>query len=195
MDYYQSARISKMYKDGLIKRMPVIHSNPSDYGISDLDAVKIKIRFINNKINPILERMERLRTSLAMCKCKNSINFGLDIFEDDEKELEKLKKKLKIYKEIKKDLKNNNRESLEKIYDKKFDIERLKQVPLDNFVEINRQGKFKVRDEKTPSCHWYKDSNTWVDFGGDNRKMDVIDLVQILYKTDFIGACKILNNY
>jgi len=184
-----------MYKDGLIKRPVVAHSNPADYGLSELDVVVLQIKIFNKKIKPIKERMERLRTSLAMCKCKSSVSFGLTIFEDDEKELGKLNKKLNIYKSIKKDLKNNNRESLEQIYNKRFDIERLKQVSLDNFVEISPQGKFKVRDEKTPSCHWYKDSNTWVDFGGDNRRMDVIDLVQILHKTDFIGACKILNNY
>ena len=194
-DYYLSAELSLAYRSGLIKKPVVAHSNPSDYGLNELDIIKIKLIYINNKIKPIKERIERVSTRLALSKCNSSKNFGIQILEDDEKELDKLYKQKKIYNGIKDDLINNDRNSLETLYSKKFDIDRLKQVPIDNFVEVNRQGKFKVRDEKTPSCHWYKDTNTWVDFGGDNRKMDVIDLVQKLHKIDFIGACKILNNY
>lgn len=194
-DYYLSAQLSLAYRNGLIKKPVVAHSNPSDYGLTDLDVVKFKISILNQKIKPIKERIERMSTALAFDKSKSSVEFGLHILEDDERELEKLSKKLKIYQQIKKDLKDNNRDSLEKVYGNKFDIERIKQVPLDNFVEINPQGKFKVRDERTPSCHWYKNNNTWVDFGGENRKMDVIDLVMILHKLDFISACKMLNNY
>jgi hypothetical protein len=194
-DYFLSAKLSLDYRNGLIKRPVVIHSNPVDYGLTELDVIKIKLSLINKKIKPIKERIERLSTSLPFEKSKDSISFGLSILEDDQNELEKLNKQKKIYIGIKNDLMNNDRNSLENLYKNKFDIERLKQIPLDNFVEINRQGKFKVRDEKTPSCHWYRDSNTWVDFGGDNRKMDVIDLVQKLHKIDFISACKLLNNY
>lgn len=194
-DYYLTASLSLAYRKGIIKRPLVIHSNPDDYGLTELDSVKMKLSLINKKIKPIKDRIERLSTLLAFEKSKDSISFGLLILEDDQNELEKLEKQRRIYIGIKKDLKDNDRNSLEVLYNKKFNIEKLKNVPIDNFVEVNGQGKFKIRDEKTPSCYWYKNDNTWVDFGGDNRKMDVIDLVQKLHKIDFISACKLLNNY
>lgn len=75
----------------------------------------------------------------------------------------------------------------------RFDVAQLKQIPIDRIVSVNAAGFFKVRDEKTPSCKWFKESNVWVDFGNDNRKHDVIDLVQLVEGLSFYDACKYLN--
>jgi hypothetical protein len=74
-----------------------------------------------------------------------------------------------------------------------YDIASIKQIPINTLVEVNSAGFFKVRDEKTPSCKWYKDENVWVDFGGDNRKHDNIDLYCILYKCDVKTALRELS--
>lgn len=73
-----------------------------------------------------------------------------------------------------------------------FDIAALRTIPISDFVEVNRAGFFKVRDEKTPSCKYYKDENMWVDFGGDNQRHDVIDLICLLHKCNFRDACLFL---
>jgi hypothetical protein len=75
-----------------------------------------------------------------------------------------------------------------------FNIGQLKQVPIDQVVQVDARNKFKIRDERTPSCHWYKYDNTWVDFGSDNKKHDVIDLVMMVNNCGFIDACRILSN-
>jgi hypothetical protein len=76
---------------------------------------------------------------------------------------------------------------------KDFDIPTLKAIPLTDFVEVNRAGFFRVRlDDKTPSCKYYKDTNTWVDFGGDNKRHDVIDLICVLHNINFREACLFL---
>lgn len=77
---------------------------------------------------------------------------------------------------------------------KDFDITYLKTIPIDLFVDVNRAGFFRVREgDKTPSCKWFKNENTWVDFGGDNQRHDVIDLIMITKTLDFIGACRFLS--
>jgi len=97
----------------------------------------------------------------------------------------KLKVKLKYMTNAHKQLPANNLPT--------FNIARLKEIPINTIVEVNSAGFFKVRDEKTPSCKWYRDNNTWVDFGDDNKQHDVIDLVMLLNKCSFIEACKRLS--
>lgn len=77
---------------------------------------------------------------------------------------------------------------------KSYDIAAIKQIPIDTLVEVNRAGFFRVREgDKTPSCKWYKDKNTWHDFGSDEGG-DVIDLYQKLNKCTLIQALRALSS-
>jgi len=60
-----------------------------------------------------------------------------------------------------------------------------------NFVEVNNQWFFRIRDERTPSCKYYKDKNTWHDFGS-GIWWDVISLIMEKDKVSFREACKII---
>lgn len=75
----------------------------------------------------------------------------------------------------------------------KFDVETLKQIPIDTIIEVGRNNFFKMRDERTPSCYWYKNQNRFWDFG-DNTGGSVIDLVMRLYDCSFVEACKRLSH-
>lgn len=74
-----------------------------------------------------------------------------------------------------------------------FDLPTLKAIPIENFVEITSSGTFSIREERTPSCHYYENTNRWHDFGTDEGG-DVIDLVMKLHTLNFIEACKYLSN-
>jgi hypothetical protein len=110
--------------------------------------------------------------------------------EEANERLSKLEKKINYRKHIKEIIESGG----EIDRSKDFDIPYLKTIPISDFVEINRAGFFRVRDEdKTPSCKWYKEDNTWVDFGGGNQKHDVIDLIMILKGFNFVEACRFLS--
>lgn len=53
---------------------------------------------------------------------------------------------------------------------------------------------YKLRDERTPSCCVYKETNSFYDFGDANNSGDVIKLYQILNDCDFKTAIKQLSN-
>ena len=74
----------------------------------------------------------------------------------------------------------------------RFDIARLKQIPINTLVEVNAAHFFKIRDEKTPSAYWYEKQNRWSDFGSGEHG-DSIDLIMKLQNCDFYTACKYLS--
>jgi len=73
-----------------------------------------------------------------------------------------------------------------------IDLERIKETPITDFVEVNRAGFFALRDERTPSCKYYADKNRWHDFG-TGEGGTVIDLVMKLYDCSFKEAIKKLS--
>lgn len=134
------------------------------------------------------EQLEKYRVKMALNDKMSE--YYLRLFEETRLELYKLNKKIAYAKKIEKIVSTGGTIDAQKY----FDIPYLKTIPIENFVEINRIGFFKIRNEKTPSCKWYKEDNTWVDFGGDNQKHDVIDLVMILQGLDFPSACRSLSS-
>ena len=153
------------------------HSSPEDYGLTRNDVDKMRLRYLNKKHKEACEEVNHYN---SMVMRYNDIKMWV-LFS-----LEAIEKRDKIYREImmiKNNRKNHN----------PFSISQLKQIPIDTIVSVNAAGFFKVRDEKTPSCKWYKNDNTWVDFGGDNKKHDVIDLVMIIRDCSFVEACKYLS--
>jgi len=74
-------------------------------------------------------------------------------------------------------------------------IEQAKQVPISNFIEINKAGfaKCPFHNEKTGSFKYYKDTNSFYCFGC-NEGGDVIDFIQKQHNCDLKEALKILHN-
>jgi len=79
-----------------------------------------------------------------------------------------------------------------------YDIERIKEVPIETILkqqgyQIIKGNFFKLRNEKTPSCHFNPDKNLWYDFGSGEGG-DAISLYQKINKCDFKQAIKELNH-
>lgn len=74
-------------------------------------------------------------------------------------------------------------------------IEQAKQVPITNYIEVNRGGfaKCPFHNEKTGSFKYYKESNSFFCFGC-NEGGDVIDFIKKLRNCDLKEALKILHN-
>lgn len=86
----------------------------------------------------------------------------------------------------------------------KYNVESIKEIPiqevLEDFYGITCQSKGNhlwcaIRNEKTPSCRIYPDTNTWCDFGDGNRGGNVITLVQHLDHIEWKDAVKKLGGY
>ena len=83
-----------------------------------------------------------------------------------------------------------------------YDISSIKQKSILSVVEVYRFKTVKssnnrvyiaLRNEKTPSCCLYLDSNTWYDYGS-HKHGDIIDFVREIESCDFKDACKILQS-
>lgn len=85
-----------------------------------------------------------------------------------------------------------------KTFKKGIEIEELKKVSIPNILETYgielKRGTFKIRDEKTPSCKYYPDSNSWYDFGSGQGGSN-IDLILAIEKCDLSNAIKVLTNF
>ena len=70
-------------------------------------------------------------------------------------------------------------------------IRRAKEYPIGDMIDFNRAGKAKCifHDDKSPSMHWYKSTNTVRCFSC-NRSWDAIDVYMELHKCDFATAVK-----
>ncbi len=80
-----------------------------------------------------------------------------------------------------------------------YDIDRIKEIPIKRILTLfnipyTRHNKFKLRNEKTPSCSIKEDGNIWKDFG-DQTGGSNIDLVMRLDGCNFQEALKFLNDY
>lgn len=78
-----------------------------------------------------------------------------------------------------------------------YDLEKIKQIPLNTITEILPSGFFvnnPFRTEKSPSnsLHWDRKTNRWFDFGS-SQSGDVIDLFMAINKCSMIEALKYLS--
>lgn len=83
-----------------------------------------------------------------------------------------------------------------------YDFEKIKEIPITDVlndlygIEVRYNGRTRaycaIRDEKTPSCCLYLDTNSYCDYGDGNRGGTVINLVQELSNCAFPEAVKIL---
>ena len=154
------------------------HFKPSNYGLTQDEAEKIHLRYLKG-------RKKSLQTNVDMfyrLHLQSPSWFTTGEWKEWNDKLERVKSTIYFIKH--KDKYTNL---------PKFDIERLKQIPIGEIVEVQNNNFFKIRDEKTPSCYWYKSSNRWCDFGS-SESGDVIDITMKLNNIDFISACQLLTN-
>lgn len=161
---------------------PVIHNSPEDYGLTKEEVYKIKLRYLKTKRKPIALRVEKFSRK-AMLSIGTHKDFYLDLWGEAKDKLDRLDYNIDYLKGL-----ISGRVKAGKTYN----VESLKKVPIDKIIEVNSAGFFKLRNEKTPSCKWYKETNRWHDFGSDEGG-DVIDLVSKINDCSFREACKILS--
>lgn len=161
------------------------HDNPSDYNITQADADKMRLRYLYQLRREYREQALIFhRFSVDPNIRKDQMWFIIWQFNYWSVKVNEIEKKIKWVlsrEKNKKDLKS-------------FDLEALKAIPIENFVDVYpNNNSFKLRDERTPSCHLYRTQNRWHDFG-TGEGGSVIDLIMILNDCTFIEACKYLSN-
>lgn len=179
--------VDNQYFDDIILRHTEVqpkseHRDPSLFSLTQERVARIKISNYRARRDELNTDIERLRILLAQSSGDDT-NFYYDIYQSKMAELKKINSNIAYLKNL---LAGNVDEK------EKFDIARLKAIPIDQLVEVNAAGFFKIRDEKTPSVKWYKPTNRWNDFG-TGESGDSIDLIMKLQNCDFYTACKYLS--
>ena len=179
--------MDNQYYDDIILRHTEVqpksdHRDPSLFGITQERVARIKISNYRARKNELELDLERLRILLAQSEGDDQMFFN-DIYQEKMTELRKINSNIVYLKNL---LIGNVDEK------ERFDIARLKQIPINTLVEVNAAHFFKLRDEKTPSAYWYKAANRWSDFC-TQESGDTIDLVMKLQNCDFYTACKYLS--
>ena len=167
------------------KRPPTTpHHHPSSYGLTEDDAYKARLRYLRDLKNKYTEQamsyhLETISSSIP----DDAMWFTIWQYNEWTVKAKEVSRKIHNLRKYNKN-KDIARES--------FDIPALKLIPITNFVELDVRRTFSLRDEKTPSCHYYENENRWWDFGSDEGG-DVIDLIMKLHDCNFIEACKYLS--
>lgn len=83
-----------------------------------------------------------------------------------------------------------------------YDLDKIKEIPITDVlsdlygIEARQHGRSQaycaIRDEKTPSCCLYLDTNSFCDYGDGNRGGNVINLVEYLSNCEFKDAVQML---
>lgn len=179
-DQYDCINYKYYLKDEV--RDIVTYSNPQDYGQTAEWGYKRRLVFLKDARVPILA-LEREFYTKSLQSQGQKRQFYQSLWKEQKEKLDKINMNIKYVTKL-------MGEGFE--ISKSYDLDTIKQIPIDTIVNVNSAGFFKLRDEKTPSCKWYKDKNTWHDFGSDEGG-DNIDLMQKIHKCDFQTACKLLS--
>lgn len=168
-----------------LKKPIVDHGNPEDYGLTQEDADKIKLRYLKQE----LKRFRDQRNSWNRIVLNVDVGsrwLAIEEYNKASNAVEKIKKSIYFLK---------NKDKIQKL--ERFDLERLKQIPIGEITEVMPNGFFRnnpFREEKSPSnsLYWNKKTNGWVDYGSGEYGSN-IDLVMKLRDCSFIDSCKWLN--
>lgn len=168
--YYQESLYLKT-----LEQPKSAHADAAIYNLTQAEADKLRSSYL---------KAQKKQASDLMKKChiawtKNPNWLSEEMFVTAKKAYDQASSKLWFYEH--RDNASGKNET--------FDIPALKAIPLNRIVDIQSNGFFKLRDEKTPSVSWHKKTNTWHDFGNDTYG-DNIDLVMKLDNCDFVTACK-----
>lgn len=172
------------------------HSNPSDFGITQEEADKMKLRYLKGELQFHKGKFDTYKEFLEGCTHKNSEWYLYWMMNEATEAINNIKKRISFY-NTKKDKDGNEikRESI--------DIDVIKSVPILDIlksynIKLERTGnmrwKCKLRNENTASTCIYENTNSWSDFG-TGEGGSVIDLVCKLENKSVFESIKILKNY
>lgn len=189
-----------------MEQSTIIHDNPADYGLTDLEVKLFKLIRIEAALDSLEKRTKELifnefkktvkywREELKLrqeeydyykgCLLRGNIFFDYSGLNEINCKIKRAEKNISFYKKDKGDR-------------KEFNIEEIKKIPLNTICEILPSGFFvhnPFRNEKSPSnsLYWYKKQNRWTDFGiGESG--DVIDLFKAINKCNTSEAMKRLS--
>lgn len=75
------------------------------------------------------------------------------------------------------------------------DLEKAKAYPIDQIIDFRKnEAKCPFHNEKTPSLHYYPDTNTTYCFGGCGKAYDAIDIYQKKFDVSFKQAVQELKD-
>lgn len=171
-----------------LKKPLVKHSTPEDYGLSQQDAYKLRLRYLKEVRKEIETEKNRLHALILRTAPQD--RWCPQMFWEEQ---------LQKFNKVEANIRHITLLMEGKIQRKDYDIERLKQIPIGDVFETTAAGFFvsnPLRNERTPSnsLHWNKKTNTWNDYGSSEHG-DIIDMVQKVNKCSFIKACEILSTY
>lgn len=162
------------------------------------EAKQIIIRTSKQKIKQLKEQLKNIRQvqwALVDNRTKDPVNKELfQLWIDDEEQQRK-----DIFKQIKRIIftiqRIKNPEVIPTGKITEADIAHAKEVPLENFLQINQAGfaHCPFHQDKTPSLKIYKKQNRWFCFSC-NSGCDIIDLIMRQDNCDFLTAVKKLIN-
>lgn len=172
---------------------PYIHPKREElweiFSITEKEALTIRRRYMLSKKKHYEERINSA-LHLRLCTGVGSLWFVDDILRGQRSLLGKLVRALEFNSRRIKEADLPPTERTQGVcYDKDAAKTRsCRHILEDHGVEIIR-GKFKLRNERTPSCALYANDTRWQDYGSGEGG-DVIDLYMKLNNCDFVTAIK-----
>ena len=164
--------------------------SPSIYQLKYVrDKIKRKKKIIDKIITYRDEQLALLELEKDIIKRTNTQSWIMGVVEDEidelREEIEKLEKDRKYLVSL---IKPND--NYKNIINADI-ISKAKQVPISDYIDIGKNGKAKClfHDDKNPSMHIYKDTNTFFCFTC-SAAGTVIDIVMKLWGLDFVGAVR-----
>jgi hypothetical protein len=161
------------------------HNNPSDFGLTQEDADFFRLRYLSSLRNEYKEQATLFHQyAVSTRTSKDQMWFVMWQCNHFTRLHDEVVKKIAFLKSRKTRPKDP----------KSFNLEEIKAIPIENFVDVHpNTGSFRIREERTPSCHLYRAQNRWHDFG-TGEGGSVIDLIMIIRDCSFVEACKYLSN-
>lgn len=161
----------------------VKHSDYRDYDLTFSEQKEMRLRYLRKELNKLMKKYLEVTAELGLGR--KDCGYSEMLMDELDAAMYKMRKNIINVESLSEDT----------IVAKRFNIEDLKKIPINSLVVVDNINRFKIRDERTPSCYWYRSNNTWVDFGGDGRKHDTIDLIMMRDNLDFISAVKFLTQF
>lgn len=179
-EYYYQVFIGWLVKTGLIDYKPPIHNKPELFGLTEKDAINMRIRALRADKH----ELEAEYAEIKGLYLRGERPYGYLTMNSLQERIDKLSKAIHF-----------NRQRLNgDITNQPFDLTALKQIPLDRITKINANGffqtnPFRTENEPSNSLHWNKNNNTWYDFASGQHG-DSVDLYMKINNISFRQACK-----
>ena len=182
-DYYEKAELSYLIKVGIISQPFPDHKNPADYGLTQEQAVKMRINLLRAKKRTLEDEYQGIKAEYLRGE-REFAHIPLNSLSD---QLEKLNKTIYF-----------NQQRLKGDTHQQYDLEQIKKIPISQICKVNANGFFQsnpFRTEKEPSnsLFYYKSTNRFCDFA-TGKTGDVIDTYMAINNCDMRTAMKELSN-